>query len=253
MAMALDDMRADGVDLALLNGQRQRYEHFGFAHGGAMLRFHFSAGCIRHALNRVDAGGVEIEPLHVGSPFIEAAMALHAARPLRFERGGAAEFAVICRTSMRRPWTVSRRGEFLGYLIANREGTAIAEIAAASPEALDIMVKAWFLQNAPQRLEIAVLPTDRAIARRLSSYADGQAMGTCIKRVRLTTAACSRQCLAPRRRSRRWQRTSGTRCRWRTPRHRRLRRSGGRAQRRRGDSAPDRTRSQPSLPRAVRL
>ena len=118
MAMALDDMRADGVDLALLNGQRQRYEHFGFAHGGAMLRFHFSAGCIRHALNRVDAGGVEIEPLHVGSPFIEAAMALHAARPLRFERGGAAEFAVICRTSMRRPWTVSRRGEFLGYLIA---------------------------------------------------------------------------------------------------------------------------------------
>ncbi len=180
MAMALDDMRADGVDLALLNGQRQRYEHFGFAHGGAMLRFHFSAGCIRHALNRVDAGGVEIEPLHVGSPFIEAAMALHAARPLRFERGGAAEFAVICRTSMRRPWTVSRRGEFLGYLIANREGTAIAEIAAASPEALDIMVKAWFLQNAPQRLEIAVLPTDRAIARRLSSYADGQAMGTCI-------------------------------------------------------------------------
>ena len=180
MAMALDDLRAGGADLALLNGQRQRYEHFGFAHGGEILRFSFSAGCVRHALGGVDAGGVEIAPLDAESPFLEAARALHAARPLRFSRGDAASFAVVCRTSMKEPWALSRRGEFLGYLIADRGRATAAEIAATSPEALDVMVKAWFLQSGLERLEIDALPSDCAVARRLAGYADGQALRACV-------------------------------------------------------------------------
>ena len=179
MAMALDDMRANGTDLALLNGQRQRYEHFGFAFGGEMLRFTLSEGCVRHALRGVPNEDVCIEPMRPGSPEVPLALALHDARPVRFARD-ADSFVDVCRTYAKTPWALSRGGEFLGYLVSGREKSAIAEIAAASADALKAMLKAWFVQNGLKRLEVSVPPADAATARRMASLADGQAMGACI-------------------------------------------------------------------------
>ena len=144
-----------------------------------MLRFTLSEGCVRHALRGVPDEDVCIEPMRPGSPEVPLALALHDARPVRFARD-ADSFVDVCRTYAKTPWALSRGGEFLGYLVSGREKSAIAEIAAASADALQVMLKAWFVQNGLKRLEVSVPPADAVTARRMASLADGQAMGACI-------------------------------------------------------------------------
>ena len=50
MAMADDAMRLGGFDFAELNGQRQRYEHFGYTQGDCRFRATISSTNVRHAM-----------------------------------------------------------------------------------------------------------------------------------------------------------------------------------------------------------
>ncbi|MBO4886495.1 MAG: GNAT family N-acetyltransferase [Clostridia bacterium] len=55
MAMADEDMRTGGFDLAELNGLRQRYEYFGYTQGDCRLRARITPTNVRHALgNRAE-------------------------------------------------------------------------------------------------------------------------------------------------------------------------------------------------------
>lgn len=44
-------------DIAVLDGQRQRYEYFGFTRGGIQIRYTVSSDNIRHALKQTDTRG----------------------------------------------------------------------------------------------------------------------------------------------------------------------------------------------------
>ena len=43
-------------DLAVLGGQRQRYEYFGFTRGGSQYKYSVNRSNIRHALKKTDEG-----------------------------------------------------------------------------------------------------------------------------------------------------------------------------------------------------
>lgn len=50
LAMADEDMRADGYDFAELNGQRQRYEYFGYTQGNVRYALEVTTTNMRHTL-----------------------------------------------------------------------------------------------------------------------------------------------------------------------------------------------------------
>jgi hypothetical protein len=59
-------MRASGCDLAMLGGQRQRYEYFGFTAAGMAHTYTATSTNVRHALSGVDVGDMEFGPLAAG-------------------------------------------------------------------------------------------------------------------------------------------------------------------------------------------
>lgn len=170
MQMAIDGMKADGVDISLLGGQRQRYEYFGFAKGGVGYAFTVGEPNVRHALKNVDASAVTFEEIGHDSPWVEAAHALFEKQPVRFRRDRSA-FVDICRNYLTQPWAVLENGAFVGYLVCSRDKDSIAEINVVSMDALDKTVKAWLTQNGLKRIGMLFPEWQRDALKHLGAYA----------------------------------------------------------------------------------
>lgn len=156
MWMAIEDMKAQGVDISLLGGQRQRYEYFGYAKGGVGYNFTVGEPNVRHALKNVDIEGVVFEEIGHDSPWADDAFALFAMQEVRFSRTRE-NFVDYCCSYYARPWAAVKDGKFIGYLVCNKNKDGIAEILVESPDMLDCVIKAWVTVNELPRVRI-VLP-----------------------------------------------------------------------------------------------
>ena len=172
MNMAIEDMKAQGVDLGLLGGHRQRYEYFGFAKGGVGYSINVGAPNVRHALKNVDASAVTFEEITEDSPWVDAAYALFAKQEIRFRRDRE-EFVVICRSYNAKLWAVLENGRFAGYIICNEGKDSIAEILVDSMETLDKALKAWIVQNELPRVYLIFPEWKREELKHLGVYAGG--------------------------------------------------------------------------------
>ena len=65
MKMAIEGAAADGADLMMLGGQRQRYEYFGFTPGGVEIRYTVDQANLRHALRGVETANPDLDPLNL--------------------------------------------------------------------------------------------------------------------------------------------------------------------------------------------
>lgn len=170
MKMAIDDMKADGVDIALLGGQRQRYEYFGFAKGGVGYTVTIGEPNVRHALKNVDASGVSFEKIGRDSPWVGAAYTLFEKQEIRYYRNRT-EFVDICCNYNCRPWAILCSGKFAGYLICNEGKDRIAEILVESMEILNKAVKAWIVQNKLTRIRMTFPVWQTKMLKHLGNYA----------------------------------------------------------------------------------
>lgn len=171
MAKVLEEMRANGADIALLGGQRQRYEYFGYAQGGVVHHIEINSSNIRHALKDVSIDGVTLSEITSGTALERQAQALHDARPYHFDRSSPG-FAVVCRTYLHTPWAVEQHGRLLGYLIASADKKRLAEIYSASPADLDTMLKAWLTLHALDEIVLDMPAYDAALLRHLCIWAE---------------------------------------------------------------------------------
>lgn len=77
MQDAQERMQAAGCDIAMLGGQRQRYERFGYVPAGAHWEFTLTPRNVRD----IRTGGVALAPLAEYPSWLESARALHEKQP----------------------------------------------------------------------------------------------------------------------------------------------------------------------------
>ena len=170
MKMAIEDMKAGGVDIALLGGQRQRYEYFGFAKGGVGYSITVGEPNVRHALKNVDASAIAFEEMDHDSRWVDAAHALFEKQSVRFHRDRSA-FVDCCRNYLTKLWAVLEGGEFVGYIVCNGNKDGISELIVVSQDVLDKTIKAWIMQNELKRVRMLVPEWQREMLKHLGVYA----------------------------------------------------------------------------------
>lgn len=171
MQMAINDMKADGVDIALLGGQRQRYEYFGFSKGGVGYTVTVDEPNVHHALKNVDASRMMFVQMDQTSPWVNDAYELYEKESIRFRRNRP-EFVDICCNYLHRPWVILSEGRFVGYLICNDSKCSIVEICVESVDMIDKALKAWIVQNGLERISLSFPVWQTEILKRLGRYAE---------------------------------------------------------------------------------
>ena len=113
------EMQETLADLAVLSGQRQRYEYFGYTSGGLKLQWTVNDANVRHALRSVDDRSFSFRPLAESPEALALAQELHLRQPARVYRAPAL-FEETLRTFGMRPLAVLKKGKAAGYLAAPR-------------------------------------------------------------------------------------------------------------------------------------
>ncbi len=116
-----------GAAFAVLGGQRQRYQYYGFDNGGYQLRAQLDPANVRHALRNVDASAWDEIPMaQAHAPQAKALMERQACYAERPE----AAYLEILRSWSNAPFTLTKAGKPAGFgaLRKNPDGCHIAEL-----------------------------------------------------------------------------------------------------------------------------
>lgn len=178
MNIAIDDMRKDNVDIAILHGQRQRYEFHGFVQGGSAYDFRVGSSVIRHALRDVDASKVRFSAVEPGGEVEKQLAALHESRPLYYERDG---FCECCKSFLSRLLAATVDGKVIGWIVCSGRDTRddISEIEADSIEHFDMMLKAWCEQNGVDVASFTLPAAEHDVVKHICTYSGGAALRPC--------------------------------------------------------------------------
>ena len=156
MAMMLEDARAQGYDLLMLGGNRQRYNYFGFEEAGWAYKYSVEESAVRHALADVDASGVRFSALSEERPEeVDYACTLTAKMPLAGVRPRD-RFLDIMHSWHSECRLIRVDGAMAGFIMDR--GSDGCEIALANEDDLPRVIKALSEQDGVRRLEIACGP-----------------------------------------------------------------------------------------------
>jgi len=169
--MALADSRAKelGAACAVLGGQRQRYQYYGFDHAGYQLRAQLETVNVRHALRDVQTDRWRIIPME--QAHVCPAIALMERQPCWCVRGEEA-FADILRSWYNKPFAVLKDGVFAGYgtLRKNPDACHVAELLLQDEADFAAVMK--LLSGMHGDLSICAAPWERTRARWLSTVCE---------------------------------------------------------------------------------
>ena len=166
MNMTLDAANKDSLDILVLDGQRQRYGHYGFTPGGWKLTFEVNEKNLKHA----DNGGYTFLPMDRAEDCdIDFARALYFDQPAYMVRS-LSGFVTILKSWNSQPQLIMRDGALAGYLTA--KGSAISELCLYEPDVCGDVLKAWMAANRFDEVTVAVGPCERALAEALSAFAE---------------------------------------------------------------------------------
>lgn len=176
--MALADQRAKetGAVFAALGGQRQRYQYYGFDHGGYQLRGSLEQVNVRHALRNIGVDDVEITSLtQVHVPMAAALSGRQACYCARSETS----FLDILRSWNNEPFAVLKGGAFAGFgtLRRNPDGCHVAELLLENE--IDFAAVMKRLSILYGDLSICAAPWQRERAAWLQAVCEEYAVSPC--------------------------------------------------------------------------
>ena len=179
LKMTIEDSKRIGVDIMVLNGQRQRYGYFGFEHAGANYHFAVNQKNIRHAMKDVACDGITFERItDPEAAELDTAKALYEKRPVHTLRPRK-ELLHILHSLQNEVHAVKREGRMIGYVYGN-----ISELVLEDDRALPQVIKAWFTQGRADSIGITVPPYDSERIRFFSSISESMSIGP-VERVRV--------------------------------------------------------------------
>lgn len=119
MNKAICEMKNKNVDMSVLNGYRQRYEHFGYEPCGQHINFNILHVNINYKRDELINKGISIHLLDENDPnIVEKAYKLHCKKNVKIERKKE-EFLDILKSWNCRIYSVFKNGEFIGYISSN--------------------------------------------------------------------------------------------------------------------------------------
>lgn len=119
MNKAIGEMKNENVDMSVLNGYRQRYEHFGYEPCGQHINFNILDLNINYKRNELINKGISIHLLDENDPnIVEKAYKLHCKKNIKIKRKKE-EFLDILKSWNCRIYSVFKNGEFIGYISSN--------------------------------------------------------------------------------------------------------------------------------------
>lgn len=167
----VDQLKADAYDMIVLAGQRQRYEYFGFTLGGAKVKHTVTQDNIRHALKDTNAEGISFCPLFEAEGAAALAQKLNTSRPAHVERVTQI-LPLIMKTFNLNPLGVLEEGRLIGYLLLNKEGNEISELAMEHPDQIVRALKAYMVNQEVWRVTVYSPDYDSALNARLGELAE---------------------------------------------------------------------------------
>ncbi len=172
MELSVEDMGKNGVDVAYLGGQRQRYGYFGFESSGTVYRFNFSRSAYRHSLKAMPCG-FEIEKLEADDAESMAKIEeLYSKLPIRSNRKSESYFDVLC--SWRdRPYLLKKDGEFVGYFVFNYTKNNVNEFGVIDPKYYPNLVAAVMEKTEEYHIGFVVAPFEEDKLKFFTENADG--------------------------------------------------------------------------------
>jgi len=175
MDMAISRMQEDGVDMAMLGGQRQRYEYFGFTNGGVSRNHRVTATNLRHVLGDTCVDDISIDEVsREDSAVLKKCAQLNDSRIVHAKRT-VDEFHIIANTWYKKLFAVNIGGEFAGYIIG--AGDSFAEIMLRDVSETLRVIKAYFKKTGEKNVSFSTGDFEVALNRELAKAEESMSMG----------------------------------------------------------------------------
>lgn len=172
-------LKEEGYAFAVLAGQRQRYEYWGYEPTGVKICAEISPGNVKHALysSDLDEDAIkewEIVPMEETDPDTQKAWELFNSQPVHTVRKRE-NFVVHLRVGRGRPFLIRRGGEFAGYLSAvfHKGKVVVSELEVCNEAFFPVALKLFFQAHAPQGFEILLPSYQRERLDLIERMADG--------------------------------------------------------------------------------
>ncbi len=128
MQCALDGMKEDNVDFALLGGKRQRYEYFGYTLAGTNMCAHFLKQNAEYLYGKDSSFGYEFAEIsRDDSEILDKMYALYMQKPVKVLRPKNKFYDILCGGNVR-PVVITKNGEFFGYSFLSSDNYSTSEI-----------------------------------------------------------------------------------------------------------------------------
>lgn len=153
LTMAVDDMIKSGCDLAVLGGQRQRYNHFSFESVGVQYSIELNRTNMRHAYGEYETD-VRLQRLDRDDECtLDKIAELSSSEPFFQKRERESLFDILC-TWEAAPYVFTRGEEFIGYCVMGGGG-GISEIHSVNKRDYLDMMKALLAERSSVKLSIS--------------------------------------------------------------------------------------------------
>lgn len=174
MADTLDSLREQGCHMAVLGGQRQRYQHFGFEDAGGNLSLYVSQGSLAHVLGPEERDRFRFVPMEEGTrEDIRGAFQLHQSKEMVIDRPEA-DFLLILRTWGGKAYLVFEGEQPAGYFYLH-DGS-IKEFACPRPEQAPHILQAFLKHQGLEGLSVTLRPFELTEHSLLFACADSWEM-----------------------------------------------------------------------------
>lgn len=154
MTKATEDMQQEGIDISVLSGKKQRYEHFGYAVVGTAIEFELPLGNMHEILGDNEAYEVRAVTAK-DQAVIEACYQLHKIQPIRYERK-ADRFYDICMSWYGRLWSIYKADIFVGYMITSKDQKSVSEILLIEEQELKNVLTCYMKQYQLDAVNLSV-------------------------------------------------------------------------------------------------
>ena len=156
MNWTIEDAKAMGVDLLVLNGFRQRYGYFGFEQAGYKISFTVNTTNLRHTMSEVDDSLISFKELTENMKGeIDFAHSLMQKRVAYITRKKE-EFVEICHSWHQIPRIIYSDNSPIGYLVSVEN--VYSEIVLQDEKDFSRVIKAIFAEDGLKETVISVAP-----------------------------------------------------------------------------------------------
>ena len=142
MDTAIIEMKEEGCDLAILSGQRQRYEYWGFTPCGINIIFNFNSSNIKHTKIHTEDIYEFTEYDEKASCDLEKIIDLHESQIAHGIRATEA-FLEICKSWNNNLIFIYKNQEFSGYICSSTNSESISEIMLLDPSEIDTVLTSY--------------------------------------------------------------------------------------------------------------